>query len=350
MKKELSKNYSVFNINNIAFMIQKNTNQSNAIKVEKKKAIIVAILIIGIVIVLSFFISRPHKIKAISNNSNNHSLTLPIRGIFYYPWFPETWADKKINPYTNYHPTLGNYSSSDSAVITQQIKAMQYAGMQVGIFEWDGQGTHIDKRIPILLKLADSTSFHWAAYYDQEGLSIGFGSNPTPQQIASDLRYINQKYAQDPSYQHINGKPLIFVYGDTHDDCGMADRWKQANADTNDYIVLKVFPGYPKCKNQPDAWHQYNPAIREDSQKNNSFTISPGFWKAGDTVPSLSRNPKAFTQAVRNMVASHAPFQLVTTFNEWGEGSAVEGSKEWESSSGYGVYLDILHQILVENK
>jgi hypothetical protein len=28
---------------------------------------------------------------------------------------------------------------------------------------------------------------------------------------------------------------------------------------------------------------------------------------------------------------------------EWGEGTAVESSTEWDSSSGYGQYLDCLH-------
>jgi hypothetical protein len=46
------------------------------------------------------------------------------------------------------------------------------------------------------------------------------------------------------------------------------------------------------------------------------------------------------------MVASNAPWQLVTTFNEWGEGSAVEPASEWASPSGAGIYLDELRQIL----
>ena len=43
------------------------------------------------------------------------------------------------------------------------------------------------------------------------------------------------------------------------------------------------------------------------------------------------------------MVASGKQWQLVTTFNEWGEGTAVEGATEWESPSGFGAYLDALH-------
>jgi hypothetical protein len=44
------------------------------------------------------------------------------------------------------------------------------------------------------------------------------------------------------------------------------------------------------------------------------------------------------------MIASRAPFQLITTFNEWGEGTAVESAQEWATSSGFGAYLDALHK------
>jgi hypothetical protein len=43
------------------------------------------------------------------------------------------------------------------------------------------------------------------------------------------------------------------------------------------------------------------------------------------------------------MIASAAPWQLVTTFSEWGEGTSVEDATEWQSTSGYGGYLDALH-------
>ena len=43
------------------------------------------------------------------------------------------------------------------------------------------------------------------------------------------------------------------------------------------------------------------------------------------------------------MVASNEPWQLVTTFNEWGEGTIVESAQEWATASGYGQYLDALH-------
>ena len=46
------------------------------------------------------------------------------------------------------------------------------------------------------------------------------------------------------------------------------------------------------------------------------------------------------------MVNSGAPLQLVTTFNEWGEGSQFEGATQYQSASGFGAYADVLHRVL----
>ena len=44
------------------------------------------------------------------------------------------------------------------------------------------------------------------------------------------------------------------------------------------------------------------------------------------------------------MVASGARWQLITTFNEWGEGTGIEPTPQWPSARR-GEYLDALHAI-----
>jgi hypothetical protein len=123
----------------------------------------------------------------------------------------------------------------------------------------------------------------------------------------------------------------------------MASRWSQANAGINAYIVLKVFAGFNTCAAQPAGWHQYAPAQAAESQRGYSYSIGPGFNKANSASATLGRDLARWAQNVREMVASGAPFQLITTFNEWGEGTSVESATEWASASGYGAYLDLLH-------
>ncbi len=261
----------------------------------------------------------------------------PLRAAFYYPWFPEAWKQQGIYPYTNYHPSAGFYDGGSSAVVAAQIKAMQYARIQLGIASWWGQGSGTDVKIPMLLSTANGTGFKWAFYFELEGTT-----NPSATSIASDLAYINSHYGANPNVYKIDGRPVIFVSGGPDDNCSTATRWAQANASKADYVILKVFPGYATCANQPDQWHQYSPAVAEDHQTGRAFAISPGFWLKG-TAMRLSRDPATWVQNVKDMVASHEPWQLITTFNEWGEGTAVESATEWASSSGYGVYLDALH-------
>lgn len=261
--------------------------------------------------------------------------SFPIRAVFYYPWFPEAWNQQGYNPFTNYNPSLGFYDASQT-VTKEHIAAMQYGGIQVGIASWWGQGSRTDSRIAGLLQAAGGTSFRWSIYYENESKG-----DPSVDQLKNDLTYLHDKYGSDPSFLRVNGRFVVFVYADGNDACGMVDRWKRANT-VGAYIVLKVFSGYRNCASQPDSWHQYSPAAATDQQRGYSYAISPGFWKKGDAV-RLARDFNRWNQNVHDMVASGEPWQLVTTFNEWGEGTSVESAKEWATGSGYGAYLDALH-------
>jgi hypothetical protein len=261
---------------------------------------------------------------------------LPLRATFYYPWFPEAWNQKGINPYINYHPTDGFYDSSDPAAIRRHIDSMQYAGIQAGIASWWGRGSRTDQRLPTLLAAAAGSPFRWTVYYELEGQG-----DPSVSQLTADLIYLRDHYGADPTYLRIDGRFVVFVYADAADGCGMIDRWNQANV-VNAYIVLKVFVGYQQCAHQPDGWHQYAPAVAASTQGKYSYTISPGFSKVGEAA-RLTRDLARWKDNIRAMVASGAAFQLVTTFNEWGEGTSVESASEWASPSGYGAFLDALH-------
>jgi hypothetical protein len=263
---------------------------------------------------------------------------LPLRAVFYYPWYPQTWTVGGRHPH--YTPSLGYYNSSSAVVIRRHIRAMRWGRIEAGISSWWGRGDRTDSRFAQLLRVTRGlrTPFRWAVFYEPEG-----GGDPSVAQLRGDLTYIRDRYGSDPAYLRLNGQLVVFVWSDGGDGCGMADRWSQANT-VGAYVVLKVFPGYRSCSSQPDGWDQYAPVSAASSQGAFSYTISPGFWKSDESAARLSRSLLRWRSNVRAMVASHARFQLVTTFNEWGEGTAVESAKEWATSSGYGAYLDALHR------
>jgi hypothetical protein len=218
------------------------------------------------------------------------------------------------------------------------VASMLYANMTTGINSWFGPGTVTDSRIDAQLAADHGTAFTTALYYEQEGYV-----DPSSTQIGSDMDYA-ARYFADPSYLHINGKPVVFVYANGADNCSMAQRWAQGTAGKNIYVVLKVFSGYLACADQPSSWHQYSGDVREDRQGKFSTTITPSFWKWGEAAPRLARDPVAFAAAVRDMVASGAQWQLIVSFNEYVEGTQIEATTDMPTCAGQGVFLTILHR------
>lgn len=157
------------------------------------------------------------------------------------------------------------------------------------------------------------------------------------------MSHIIAAFADDPALLRVGGRPVIFVYADGGDGPDTAATWVSVGRALAVYLVLKVFSGYRTIAQQPDGWHQYAPSKPVDRQPGRSFSVSPGFWLAGTAAPRLPRDVARFRAGVRAMVAAGDPWQLLTTFNEWGEGTAAEPAKEWASPSGDGAYLDALH-------
>ena len=306
-------------------------------------------------------------------------LNFPIRASFYYPWFPETMTGTP-NPFSYYSPSLGQYyDSSDPVVLSNHIRSMQYGGINLGIASWWGpngqNSSKTDYRFPLLLREAKLRNFNWAIYYEKGQLTTD------PAAIAADLAYIKANYTSDPNYLKIGGRPVIFVYNTLQpaNPCDITNVWNTANRDASVgngsayfYVVMKVFSGYAGCSPQPDDWHQYNPDSRSSAGSPYWFTVSPGFWLATEANPRLERDVNdinsgngAYFAAVRSMVSTTSyHWHLITTFNEWGEGHSVESASppnlavnshctastttlahpcSWNTASGYGAYLDILH-------
>lgn len=288
-------------------------------------------------------------------------LTFPIRTTFWYGWYPETWkvwpyCNKSVLTHVQYRPTIGTaqsdgsieYDSADPRVIDYHIRSMDYAGIKLAVLSWwgrDGSRPDSHRESTIFPRVLDRTAalgskLRWCPYYEKEG----FG-DPSAAEIKSDLDYILARYGTHPNFARIaGGKPMAFVY--SADDSGkgqqMLDRWKQAA--TGWWYCPKVFLGYKTLANQPSHWHQYGPDVREDRQGGFSFSIAPGRTDP-KCPPILARDLTAWKQNVANMKASNEPLQIILTFNEWGEGTAVESAQEWSSSSGFGAYLDALHAV-----
>jgi len=271
---------------------------------------------------------------------SSSDLDFPARGFFYYAWYPETWSvgGKQVEYRPNLGGIEGQYRSGDPVVVTNHVKALDYAWADISIVSWWGPSDRLDRaRITQLLDetTAQGSSIKWTVYYEDED-----DFDKTVDELVTDLDYLKKWFAWHESWAHKDGKPLIFIWNES--ECEVADRWGKAAEKAGWYVVLKLFGGYDECKTQPDSWHQYGVSDNY-LEYPPSFTIGPGFYKANAGKPDHPRVPRAkFCDWVKEMNRSNRDWQLIVSFNEWGEGTAVESAVEWESESGYGIYLDCL--------
>lgn len=267
----------------------------------------------------------------------SNSLTFPIRGAFYYPWFPETWTVRG-SP-IQFSPTLGLYSNGDKDLQQAHVDALEYAHVEIAVASWWGPGEKLDRaRITNLMDKSVGKGVTWTIYHEEER-----EISPGVDRIRSDLAYIKKWFAWHPAWAHIDGRPVIFLWNDGN--CGVPERWMEA-ARGEWYIVGKLFRDHDECPIQPDHWHEYGPAKAVVDKPGWSYAVSPGFYHATSSSPRLPRVPlNEWRSNVQDMVDSNEPWQLITTFNEWGEGTAVESADEWSSSSGFGRYVDVLHDV-----
>ena len=243
----------------------------------------------------------------------------PITAAFYYAWYPETWR-----PAPHAVPALGHYRSTDRSLIRAHLKLLHEAHVDAAIVSWWGRSDASDGRFRRLMRTAGllRSPVRFAIYHEGEGQG-----DPPVASLAADIAHV-LSLARSPRYLRVGGKPVIFAFADGGDACGMAARWRHA-ARGRVYVVLKVFPGYQSCADQPSAWHQYAPDRPLVVVPGQSVSISPGFFKAGEARPRLARDIRRFRASVRAMNAARVRWHLITTFNEWGEGTAVEPATSW---------------------
>ncbi len=263
--------------------------------------------------------------QAVVDTAESNQPSAPIRAAFFYPWYRGQWAS-----HSNYEPLWGYYQSENGAIIDKQLRRARRAGIEAFISSWWGPRTQTDRALRVLLNRtvrpgSPNPGLRWGIYYEREGYS-----NPSPAEISDDLHYLEQTVFGHAGYLRVDGKPVVFVWAGADDDAGMAERWNAAKnlIGRRVYVVLKIYTGYDTDKNQPDSWHQYVPTLPRDVRAPYSFTVSPGFWKIGEE-PRLARDPGRFEADVRRMARSGAFWQLITTWNEWNEGTSVEPSMEY---------------------
>jgi hypothetical protein len=287
-----------------------------------------------------------HSLRAQSAFSQSHQ---PVMLAAYQPWFGG-----------NGHIDVG-YSSQDRTVLERQVADAKQLGISGFVVNWYGrQHPFEDASYALLQQVADGDreGFRVALMYDEDD------SDPpnATEAVLADLNYAYQRYisrsSQVPSsaYLRYNGRPVIFIFpkeGNTD-----WNRIRQAvnSWDEKPILIYKdpsekwagafdgfyawVQPGKGGWQRDGSNWGQqylddfYTTMTRSYPQKLAVGGAWPGF---NDTRASWSRNRHMNPRCGRTLEESlqmfrhyydasrPLPFLLIETWNDYEEGTNVEG-------------------------
>jgi len=279
---------------------------------------------------------------------------------FYYPWYGRDgrhWGGSDPVGHTilnaTHYPVAGAYDSHDPAVIDSQIGLARAHGLTGFISSWWGQGTFEDQAVPLLLDKAETKGFHVSVYWE---VAPGKGAQQIDRAV-SDLVYILKHYGASQAFLKVDGKPVIFVYGRVVQQVPLAS-WPPilsgARAKAGDFILVA-----DGCDEQHarvfDAVHEYNfagalehmkpPALPgwahnhyfdavNEARKRWSIacvTVIPGYDDTKIRHPGFKvdrQNGQLYRVLWQAALDSKPDWVLITSWNEWHEGSEIEPSFE----------------------
>ncbi|MET9905292.1 endo-1,3-alpha-glucanase family glycosylhydrolase [Streptomyces sp. NPDC006476] len=124
---------------------------------------------------------------------------------YYYQWFePSSWQRAKTD-----YPRLGHYSSDDASVIRTHVDWARSAGIDGFVVSWKSSAVN-NRRLRLLLDVARTRDFKVAVIYQ----GLDFHRRPlATDRVAADFRLLSARYARDPAFFRLGGRPLTVFSG-----------------------------------------------------------------------------------------------------------------------------------------
>jgi len=295
---------------------------------------------------------------------------------FHYPWYGSEdgpsgawihWEEPRVGSIASsaHYPARGPYDSRDQGLIEEQIGLARAAGIDGFVSSWWGPGSLEDEAFGMLLEAAEDLGFKATIYY--ESVRAPRESVLDALEIALELEYALEAYSGSGAFLEAWGRPVVFVYSAEAHGRGpgfweevrsiLEERWGEVVL-IGDYRSLEytgVFDGVhayieldletaERLFENYAGWKYASPYGSFDealgaasegglrlSRRITCGTVVPGYDDRKIRSPGqfLDRGGGLVYGAYWDAVeAAQLDWVLITSWNEWHEGTEIEPSVE----------------------
>jgi hypothetical protein len=316
--------------------------------------ILLTLLLLLLVALFSILLqsSRPAQAAAPAQ-----AATDPLVLAFYYSWFDDnTWNSGQLSDLP-----AERYVSADRGAMGRHIDQAKAAGIDAFLVAWygPGGGNQTETNLQALLEEAAARNFRIGILFETDSPFLGDAGS-----VGAALQHALSVHANHPAYLRADGRPVIFFWRSSLYGVGtwagiraQADPaynalWVGEGVDTSQ---LSVFDGhylYSNTWNPPADLTAVNQKFADRVAEMRQATGAAKLWVA-TAMPGYNdtgvrpnsgfargRDDGAYyAQSWQAAIASRPNWVVVTSFNEWPEGTYIE------PSAAYGdAYLGLTAQ------
>ena len=284
------------------------------------------------------------------------TLNRPLLLSHVMPWFEKNgWHWKMNSPLpegrvaSHFLPLIGAYDSADRAVVELQVQLMKLAGFDGIIADW--YGTHpwydypvIHKRTQLLFEVAEQAGLKLCVMYEDQTVKNAIKGNLADPTKALDYAKADgawlQPWVNKDSWLRLKGKPVAFVFGPQFFE---KPHWDAFLTAAGSPVLLSehrqvdsaggAFDWPVPSEGMKFTWDYPSRATNWGIKVASAFPRFKDYYKQGNAGAGYRDLPdndgKTYSDTLAKGIESGADAVQVVTWNDWGEGTQIEPSREF---------------------